>query len=70
MATAQERLDEAQAAYDALVMGKAVAEFRDQNGETIRYSKADLSLLSRLIIDLKAEVAGNTTPSGPMRPIF
>lgn len=70
MATAQERLDDAQAAYDALVSGKAVAEFRDSNGETVRYSKADVSLLRQLILDLKNEIAGVTKPLGPMRVIF
>lgn len=71
MATVQERLNEAETAYHELVTGRAVAEIRDQNGETIRYSKADLSKLQIYINSLKqtltAASGSGLTGSGPMR---
>lgn len=51
--TTQQMLDEARVAYHALVTGQAVAEFRDQNGETIRYSKADTAKLAAYIASLE-----------------
>ena len=65
--TDQQRLDEARDALHALATGQAVAEIRDQNGETIRYAKADISQLRQYIATLEQLVAGNTKPSGPMR---
>lgn len=64
--TDQQRLEEAREAYHALATGQAVAEIRDQNGETIRYAKADISHLRQYIAALEQVVAGNK-PSGPMR---
>lgn len=64
--TNQERLDEAQAAYHSLVLGQGVAEIRDQNGETIRYNKANQSQLALYVSSLEALIAG-TAPTGPMR---
>lgn len=73
MATVQERLNEAEAAYHDLVTGRAVAEIRDQNGETVRYSKADLSKLQLYINSLKQTLAasgGTSTSGGPMRVLL
>ena len=64
--TTQEMLDEAREAYHALLTGQAVAEIRDQNGETVRYAKADLSKLALYIASLEREIAGSAV-SGPMR---
>lgn len=66
MATVQERLTEAQEAYHALLIGRAPAEIRDQNGELVRYSKADPSALQAYIKDLETQSTG-VAPSGPMR---
>ncbi len=68
MATTAERLDAAKDAYDKLVMGDKVRELRDQNGEEIRFARADLPKLAALIRQLEQEVA--TAPSGPLRVYF
>jgi len=58
MATLQERLDEAEAAYHDLVIGKAVAECRDANGETLRYNQTTRAALASYIADLKRQISG------------
>jgi hypothetical protein len=70
MATISERLAQAQAAYDDLLIGKAVAEFRDQNGEIVRYNQANRAALAAHIEKLKVDLAneaGTPLPGGPMR---
>ena len=69
MATLTERLTEAEAAYHDLLIGKAVVEVRDANGETIRYTLANRAALSAYIEDLKRQI-GSVSVSGPMRPFF
>jgi hypothetical protein len=64
MATLQERLAEAEAAYHDLAIGKATVEFRDSNGETVRYTAANRAALSAYITDLKRQISGTAT--GPM----
>jgi hypothetical protein len=64
MATLPERLAEAEQAYHDLQMGKAVAEFRDSNGESARYTIASLPRLKAYIEDLKLQISGRR--SGPM----
>lgn len=49
MATTEELLDEAKAAYHRLVMGEAVVEVRDQSGESIRYQAASKNALLEYI---------------------
>lgn len=68
MATVAENLATAEAALVALLTGKAVTEFRDSNGEYVKYSQADLASLRAYIAELKAQLAG--TPGGPLRPFF
>lgn len=72
--TLQERLIEAEAAYHALLTGSGVAEVRDSNGESIRYTQANASRLRAYILDLKAEIAaeasGKSKPVGPLNPTF
>jgi hypothetical protein len=72
MATLQEQLIEAQAAYHDLLIGKAVAEFRDQSGEVVRYTQADRRELNAYIADLKAQiaVAAGKCAVGPLRVRF
>jgi hypothetical protein len=65
MATLPERLVEAEAALHDLLIGKAVAETRDSNGETLRYTMATRSALVTYIADLKRQIAG-CLPDGPM----
>lgn len=70
MAVTQTMLDSAEAAYHDLLTGKAVAEFQDQNGETVKYSKADASKLAAYIQQLKVELNGASASTGPMRVWF
>lgn len=65
MANVQQRLTEAEAAYHDLLTGKAVVEFRDQNGEVVRYGQARKGDLAAYIERLKTQIAG-TTRNGPM----
>lgn len=68
--TAAERLVEAEGALHALLTGQAVAEVRDQNGESVRYSQANVSRLRAYIAQLKTEVAGGPGCNGPIVPVF
>lgn len=66
--TVQERLIEAEVALHALLTGQAVAEVRDSNGETVRYTIANASRLRAYIEELRRQIA--PTLGGPLRPIF
>lgn len=57
-------LAEAETAYHALQTGKTVVEFRDSNGETVRYTPANSARLAAYIANLKQQLSVN--PSGPM----
>lgn len=71
MATTQELLDEAQAAYHDLQLGKAVASVRDQNGEEIRYTQANRGDLFAYIGTLQNLITpGTGCALGPMRFFF
>ena len=63
----QEMLDEARAAYIRLASGSAVASFKDQNGETVTYSRANLAALWNLIGQLETELGVVKNALGPMR---
>lgn len=67
MASLTDQLAEAQAAYHDLTIGKAVAEFRDSNGEIVKYSQARKSDLANYIADLKAQITPTTVSRAPMR---
>lgn len=69
MATLQERLDEAEAAYHSLMTGQSVVSVRDQNGESVTYSQVNAVKLSSYIAELKRQLGLNTC-SGPMGVIF
>lgn len=49
----QARLTKAEAAYDALMTGKAVKKFVDQNGESVEYTAANSDNLKGYIQELK-----------------
>lgn len=65
----QKRLDEAEAAYHSLAIGQGIAELRDQNGETIRYTQASRHALWSYILRLRAEL-GQAPTGRPGRAIF
>jgi hypothetical protein len=67
IAVTQEMLEQAQSAYHRLMIGDAVVEFRDQNGETVKYARADLNRLSQYIERLKVELGLSTASVAPMR---
>lgn len=70
MATAAERLVEAEAAYHSLQTGTKVVRVRDSNGDEVTYTTANASSLRRYINDLKAEIAGTSRVTKPFRPLF
>lgn len=63
MATLAERLIAAETAYEALLLGKSVVEFRDSNGEMVRYGIANRAALAAHIANLKNQItAGSIAP--------
>ncbi len=72
MATQQElqaRLDEAEKAYHALMIGGAVRVTVDQNGERVEFSAASAANLQKYIYGLKIQL-GQVSPSRPAGVIF
>lgn len=71
MATLQERLEQAEAAYHDLMIGKAAIDLTDSNGERVRFyaDSASRATLRAYIDDLKRQL-GILTVSGPMRPMM
>lgn len=68
-----EMLAEAEKAYHDLVLGKAVVEITDQNGEKVRFGQAKRTDLYQYIQSLRSQLAtGCSTPlpSGPAGFIF
>lgn len=70
MATAAERLVEAEAAYHALQTGKSVVRVRDSSGDEVTYTTANIRDLRRYIADLTAEIAGTDRVCKPLKPRF
>lgn len=62
-------LKEAEKAYHLLMIGQSAVEFRDQNGEMIRYNAMSAARLLGYIADLKRQL-GIATNSAPMRAWF
>lgn len=64
-------LEEAEQAYHNLQTGQSVAELRDQNGETVRYTPANAYRLAAYILSLKSQL-GLVSPGSiaPGRAIF
>jgi hypothetical protein len=64
-------LAEAEAAYRDLMIGKSAVEFRDSNGESVRYTTANARLLKAYIADLKVQIAGlDACYRRPLRPVW
>ncbi len=63
------RLAEAETAYHHLALGQTAVEFRDQNGELIRYSPASRHVLWSYILRLRSEL-GKPVTGRPGRAIF
>lgn len=63
-------LADAEKAYHALMTGQSVAEFRDQNGELVRYSPANAQRLQGYILSLKMQLGLPTGITAPARAIF
>jgi hypothetical protein len=70
LATAAERLVEAEAALHSLQLGKAIVRVRDANGDEVTYRSNTVKDLLRYINDLKAEIAGTSRVSKPLRLLF
>lgn len=62
-------LQQAEAAYHQLMLGQGVAEFRDQNGETVRYTPSRKADLWGYILQLRAEL-GKSSAGRPGRAWF
>jgi hypothetical protein len=69
MAATQAQLDEAEAAYHQLMLGKSLVRFRDSNGEEAFYNLASAPRLAQYIKQLRIEL-GLECPTGPMRLLF
>jgi len=67
--TLAEMLVDAEASYHALMTGKSVREYVDQNGEKVAYTQANKSDLAIYIQSLKNQIAGADSGcgNGPMR---
>jgi hypothetical protein len=66
----QDRLDQAEAAYHDLMIGKSAKVFVDQNGERVEFTMADAVNLRRYVEALRAEVAGTQAFIPPMGVYF
>lgn len=62
------RLNAAEAAYDNIMIGGAITQVRDQNGEQITYSPANSSKLAAYIANLRSQL-GLGQINGPLRPV-
>jgi gpW len=65
----QARLSDAEAQYHALMTGKQVKVFVDQNGERIEYGAASSLKLAAYIEDLKRQL-GLCRISGPLQVLM
>jgi hypothetical protein len=68
--TAEEKLADAKHQLHLLVTGQQARVFVDQNGERVEYTSANRADLRKYIESLKAEIAGATGVTGPMRVWF
>lgn len=62
-------LQDAEQAYHRLMTGQSAVEFRDSNGELVRYSAISATKLMGYILSLKQQL-GIATNTGPMRAWF
>lgn len=61
-------LTQAETAYNSLMAGGAAVEFKDQNGESIRYSSANRGNLLAYINQLRAALGMCAFMGGVSRP--
>lgn len=61
--TLTERLAQAEAAYHALMSGKAVVEVSDQSGESVKYGQASARQLQLYCADLRRQIGGRPAPT-------
>lgn len=61
----QQMLTEAESAYHSLVLGQAVAEITDMNGEKVRFTPAKRSDLALYIQQLREALCANVS----VRPV-
>lgn len=62
-------LQDAEQAYHRLMTGQSAVEFRDSNGELVRYSAVSAVRLQGYILQLRQQL-GLATNIGPMRAWF
>lgn len=65
----QQCLTEAETAYHKLLTGRSAVEFRDSNGETVKYTAASAWRLAAYIQTLKQQL-GQDVVAGPMKVFF
>ena len=70
MVVTQQMLDEAWTAYRGLMIGGAIAELTDQNGEKLRFTPAKKGDLLNYIRFLEMKLGIAQPSSGPMRVWF
>ena len=71
VALLQARLTDAEAAYHKLMTGQAMVEFRDSNGEQVKYNQSSIRALMAYITDLKRQLGLlPACATGPMRVWF
>jgi hypothetical protein len=71
--TTAQKLVEAEAALHSWMTGDTVAQYTDQNGESVRYAgRASLSQLRAYIAELKNEIANPGVPlyRGPLKFLY
>lgn len=61
-------LNSAETAYNSLMIGGAAVEFKDQNGETIRYSTSNAGRLLAYINQLRSMLGMCAFMGGVSRP--
>lgn len=63
------RLSEAQLKRHALLLGEAVEQFVDQNGEQVKYTKANIDALERYIAELEGILYPTIARARARRPL-
>lgn len=60
------QLEQAQEAYHQLMIGKSAVEFRDSNGEMVRYTNVSANKLYGYILNLQHQLGfpGGSRPMG------
>ncbi len=64
----QQQLDDARDAYHKLMLGQALVEITDQNGERVRFAQANRNNLYRYIQEMEAQLC-TSAPMKSVRPM-